>query len=307
MFELFVTSSVLILVILALRLLLRNRVSQRLIYGLWLLVALRLLIPFNFVQSPVSVMAPVNSAIQQSIQLLRPDRNAEQPPFEVLPDAQQNSPTANATDAPAAENNTPPIQSGQPVQNTGTGGFLAPDRVRLLRFIWLVGAAAMLIWFLVVNLLFRHKLRTKSVPIQIANCALPIYWCEEIPSPCLFGLFRPAIYLTRFSADQADKLTDVVTHELCHWRHLDHLWAVVRCLCVSLYWFNPLVWAAARASKTDCELACDEATVRQLGEGRRIEYGRTLVQMVAQQSGYSARSAAATTMTAGKKSRPPSN
>ena len=68
-----------------------------------------------------------------------------------------------------------------------------------------------------------------------------------------------------------------VTHELCHYYHGDVLWAAVRYFLLSVYWFDPLVWAAAYYSKLDCECACDEAVIKILGEENRIEYGETLL------------------------------
>ena len=59
MTEILVTSSVLIAVIALLRLVLRGKISQRVQYALWLLVAIRLLVPVSFVSSPVSVMNAV--------------------------------------------------------------------------------------------------------------------------------------------------------------------------------------------------------------------------------------------------------
>ena len=56
MTEILVSSTVLILALAALRLLLRGRISPRLQYALWLLVALRLLLPGTLMKSPVSVM-----------------------------------------------------------------------------------------------------------------------------------------------------------------------------------------------------------------------------------------------------------
>ena len=66
--EVFITSSVLIGVILLLRRLLRGKVSQRLIYAAWLLVALRLLIPVQIGQLDFSLLTaarPVTQAVEQ--------------------------------------------------------------------------------------------------------------------------------------------------------------------------------------------------------------------------------------------------
>ena len=68
MTEVLVSSTVLILALAALRLLLRGRINPRLQYALWLLAALRLLLPVPLVNSPVSVMnaaADVPAAVQR--------------------------------------------------------------------------------------------------------------------------------------------------------------------------------------------------------------------------------------------------
>ena len=56
MMETIITSSVLILIIIALRYLLRGQISSQLQYALWMLVAIRLLLPFPLFENPVSVM-----------------------------------------------------------------------------------------------------------------------------------------------------------------------------------------------------------------------------------------------------------
>lgn len=68
-------------------------------------------------------------------------------------------------------------------------------------------------------------------------------------------------------------------HEQTHYRHGDNLWAVLRGVCLALHWYNPLVWWAAELSRRDAELACDEATIRRIGESERAAYGRTLIRM----------------------------
>ena len=69
----------------------------------------------------------------------------------------------------------------------------------------------------------------------------------------------------------------MLAHEETHFRHGDHVWGVLRGLCLALHWFDPLVWWAAFLSRRDGELACDEAAIRRLGEDERAAYGRTLI------------------------------
>lgn len=95
--------------------------------------------------------------------------------------------------------------------------------------------------------------------------------------PASSGVIRPAVYLTPGAAADPVTLTHSVVHELTHFRHGDHVWSLLRCLCLVLHWYNPLVWLAAALSRRDAELACDEATIRRLGEAERAAYGRTLI------------------------------
>ncbi len=118
-----------------------------------------------------------------------------------------------------------------------------------------------------------------------------------IPSPCLFGT---SIYITPAVAGDPVKLRHVLCHEETHARHWDPLWSLLRCLCLTIYWFDPLVWIAARCSRTDCELACDESVLEALGEEERLPYGKTLLSLIPVKK-VSNPMIAATTMTAGKR------
>lgn len=118
-------------------------------------------------------------------------------------------------------------------------------------------------------------------------------------TPCLFGVLRPAIYLTPEAASEPVTLAHSVEHELTHCRHGDHIWALLRCLCLVLHWYNPLVWLAAALSRRDAELACDEATIRRLGEAERAAYGRTLIRISCERRATLLRTT--TTMNCGKR------
>ncbi|MGN0712412.1 MAG: M56 family metallopeptidase, partial [Anaerovoracaceae bacterium] len=115
--------------------------------------------------------------------------------------------------------------------------------------------------------------------LSMENMACPVYVTESIETPCLFGFFKPVIYVTPEVAEDSRTLRYAVEHEMSHYRQKDPLWSLLRGICLILQWFNPLVWAAAVLSKNDCELACDAATIRRLGEEERADYGRTLIEM----------------------------
>lgn len=150
---------------------------------------------------------------------------------------------------------------------------------QIMTVIWLTGVVAMVVWLATTNLLIGRSLRSSKETLACES-PIPVYVSKKAGSPCLVGLFRPAVYLTPECAADENILRYSLTHELAHYVHKDHIWALVRCVCLCVYWFDPLVWVAAWFSRQDCELACDEGAIKRLGEEERIAYGRALLQVV---------------------------
>ena len=317
--EVLITSSVLILALLALRGIFHRSLSRRVQYALWGLVALRLLVPVNLPAAQHSVLTaaePVRTAITERMETphtLQPRQTAPSAPEAVTPapgggTTPGTTPGTNHGADPVTTPATPVTPVTEPDADPVTPATSAgTEDTAALRFttaqaltaLWLTGAAAMALWFLVANLRFARFLRRNRKPLVRPDCPLPVYAVEGIPSPCLAGLFRPAVYLTPAVAGDPRRERHVLAHELTHARHLDPLWGLIRCLCLTIYWFDPLVWIAAHASRSDCELACDEGALRRLGEGERIPYGETLLSLIP--VGRSDPMLSATTMTAGKR------
>ena len=269
-----VSSSVLILVVIALRYVLRGKLSLRMQYALWLLVLVRLLVPVSFGASDLSVMNAVPErapTAQQSIyrQDIIGERN----------DAPANAGTVGIPAQSMSEAAPPNL-----VQNVTTATVTAPtvektDWARIAKTVWLAGAAALGLVFLAVNLRFGKKLRRSRERVEETDACLPVYESGETDTPCLFGVAKPSIYVTPDTRTEAETLRYALAHEQTHYRHGDNLWAVLRGVCLALHWYNPLVWWAAELSRRDAELACDEATIRRIGESERAAYGRTLIRM----------------------------
>lgn len=317
--EILITSSVLILALLALRGIFRKSLSRRVQYALWGLVALRLLVPVNLPPAEHSVLTaaePVRTAITEWVEaphtlLPRQDRPSAPEAVTPAPGGGTTPGTAPGTNhgadpvttpatpaTPVTEPAAEPVTPATPAAAEDTAA-LRFTTAQALTVLWLTGAAAMALWFLATNLRFARFLRRNRKPLVRPDCPLPVYAVEGIPSPCLAGLFRPAVYLTPAVAGDARRERHVLAHELTHARHLDPLWSFLRCLCLTVYWFDPLVWIAALVSRADCELACDEGALRRLGEGERIPYGETLLSLIP--VGRPDPMLSATTMTAGKR------
>ena len=298
---------ILLAVFLLLRGTLFRKLSPRVRYALWGVVLLRLLVPFQIpsLSLPASAADLAPELPVLSNRPLSPDTAMG---HAVIPSGllEENGLTI------ADDGTVQASQSGQDaalweLQENGEvymyfGGPTLDDVLRAaVVMVWAAGAGGVLLAVLAANLRFAQKLRRSRRPLPTAGCPLPVYEAEGLSSPCLCGVLRPAVYLTPEAAADGTVRTHVLAHELTHFRHRDHIWSLLRCLALALHWYNPLVWAAVVLSKRDGELSCDEGTIRRLGEGERISYGRTLIGLVARRSGAGGALSCSTTMTGGKK------
>lgn len=154
--------------------------------------------------------------------------------------------------------------------------------------VWLVGIIVVAGYMLAGQLRFVMYLRRTREPIdpdrlsdqwreKLTERGMRCYLIAGLPCPCMIG---HSIYIDPQLSTEREKLAHVLAHEYAHALQGDTLWAAVRSVLCAVYWFHPLVWAAAYEAKQDSELACDERAIRLLGEQERFAYGRTLLDMV---------------------------
>jgi len=280
-----VISTLLILAVTALRALLGKRVSAGLRYGLWAVVLVRLLVPVQLFTLPISTAVLWESG---RVQLEKA----------VLPSATTTLIKTEHVDQPVLA-----LPASDSAVMTASDAVLGPLPVwQALGWVWLAGAAAMAAAFVVSNVSFACRLRRARTPLEGVDCSLPVYIVQNLPSPCLFGLVRPAVYVPFETAADTDMLRHILAHEYTHYRHGDHVWNVLRSIALAVHWWNPLVWLAVVFSRRDCELACDEGALRRLGDGERIAYGRTLLALLTERPRAPDLLTCATTMTGGQKS-----
>lgn len=168
--------------------------------------------------------------------------------------------------------------------------------------LWIVGVIAVYLWSVYVNERFRRWLFDNRITVKVPESPYLVYKVPGIISPCVMRVRgKVGIYLTEEAAENEEKRKYVLAHELCHLKHRDLFRGNIRCIVLALNWFNPLIWLAAVLSKQDTEMACDERTVRLLGQGERLRYGKILVDLVADTAVKKNLFFTATTMSCSKK------
>lgn len=232
------------LAVMAVRPLLR-RAPRRAVCMLWLLVALRLLLPARLtVESPVS--------LQQS----------ESPPIQAYQELRQQEKVYVSA---------PPEQRLEMAGPAAAQGFALLDQ---LPAIWLTGVGCMALYMALSLLRMRWRLR--AAPRIQDN----VYRCTDWSTPFVLGVLAPRIYVPETVSEQ--DFPQVLAHERCHIRRWDHVWKPLAFLLLAVNWFNPVLWAAYVLLGRDMERACDEMVLKNATPIQRAAYSRALVACAAQ-------------------------
>lgn len=320
-------SSVLIIAVLIIRAVFQKKVSPVLLYSMWLIVAVRLILPGTAGISPISIRntgiwnwASTMLKEEQDRQYeeyreqlypqmyekamagyrVRLMQSAAQKAFELgqragteeVQEAAGNASGGGENSINLMENMGKDEEKGkEEAEEVALKWHPAPTLfgkiMNCFIAVWIMGMLIISAVFLWKNLSFYKYLRLvrkKIKEIKAGKRRIPVYAADDrLSSPCLFGLI-PAVYVPGERAwegkEQEELLAYILEHELTHYRHKDHIWAFIRILCLIINWYNPLVYAAARLSVRDGELACDAGCIYRLGEDRKYAYGEALLTMI---------------------------
>lgn len=262
--------SVLILLLTLLRPLVRERISRRWQYYIWLLVIARLLLPVGGLEAPAKIETAGPAAA----------------PFLSLPEAEQED----------VETRPP----GEVMPEFNDALKLRTAVRENLWVVWLAGALALLIRKATAYQSFLRYLRAGWMPVEDpalldlaaqigaeAGVKRPVelYVNPLAASPMLLGVRKPCVVLPTSELPEED-FRFVLLHELTHYRRRDLPYKWLTQLTVCVHWFNPLVHWMAREVERTGELSCDEAVLRRLdGPGRRA-YGDAILRTISAGGGY---------------------
>ena len=254
--------SIIILLVLLLRLCLK-KAPRQLVCILWLLVAVRLVLPFT-IESRLSLQPEVPEFSDTMIQ--QPVTPPVQTPGDlpVVPPVsrpQQNIPPVTA----------PPITTPEPPKTI--------TWEQLLPVIWLCGVSAMAIYGVVSYLLLKRRLRDA---VREEGCMVS----DRVKGAFVAGYLKPRIYLS--ACTEAQDRPYIIAHEQAHIARGDHWWKLLGFVCLCLHWYNPLVWVSFVLFGRDTEVACDERVVWGMELEERKAYSMALLNSGRQMSGLAA-------------------
>lgn len=256
--------------ILLIKLLLKNQLTPKWHFYLWIILAIRLMIP-GLPESEISLLN--NIPVTQI----------------------GNTVGSTSTDPSSAVDAVGPsyIEGKIVMKSPVTGveqnrSFSVPEqRVNILILGWMAGAILMAVYLSGAYGVFNYKVKKLSVCRNLEILKL----FEEVKSevglkgnrislrsggttPMLQGILKPTILIPE--GYSKEELRHILIHEFCHYKHRDILVNMICCAFLCIYWFNPVMWLCFYMVRRDIEILCDERVIEITGE--RKEYAKTLLQ-----------------------------
>lgn len=284
--------SFLVVLLLLLKTLFKEKISVRLNYQLWLIVIVSLFLPWT-PHSSFSLYNLANLEIQQSYQTPMINQTSN---FlgSSAPAGFSKGADGNLIDQTAVPHNP---ASEHDLQNSIVASLFTH---RFLFFIWLIGAAAFAAATGLLSLRFARRIQGQSVANSNLVTAftetknrlnitseIPLIQSKAVSSPSLYGLIHPRLLIPAGSLDgfSPDQLNHIFTHELGHFKSKDILVNWLTQGLLILHWFNPVIWYAFYRLRDDQEIACDAKTIESIGINHAKEYAYTLIKLAENNTG----------------------
>ncbi len=284
------SGSALALLLLLLRAVFARRMPSTVYYYAWLLVLLRFVLPLPGLvpalspsaqpePTPAAVSAPLPRAAAGALFPGAPGLGFIPAGGTAPLDAAERK--SDTSPAPAPEQTLAPASTVKTAFD-----WRAPQ---LWLTVWAVGAGLCLMVPVVSYVRFTGRLRrTLSRPdaaVRVVYDSLTgrrpaLYVSRGLLTPLMYGVFSPKIVLPAREYD-VETLSNILRHELTHYRRLDTLYKWFAAAVLAAHWFNPLAWLIRREVSRACELSCDETLLRSMSRSEKQSYGNTLLNMAA--------------------------
>ncbi|MED1091904.1 M56 family metallopeptidase [Bacillus paramycoides] len=277
-------ASILVGFILCIKVLFRNKLTPRWQYMLWIVLMIRLLLPWSpdssysiysllSYSSSVSEVFQKNTPSTENIVNIESDRTVE---------LESNYETVT-------KNNEHKVSASAEQQTTFS-------LYKLALYVWLAGVIVLAtITFITNRRLYSYIKKQPDITdeqvVKVFNrCkqsmkmkkAVSLRLAGKISSPTVFSFFRPKVLLSKkhLKVLNEQQLQYVFYHELAHIKRKDVAVNWIMYSLLLLNWFNPILWYAYFCMREDQELACDAFALTFIDKEEQIAYGHTIITLL---------------------------
>ncbi|MCX7749660.1 MAG: hypothetical protein N2645_22630 [Clostridia bacterium] len=258
----------------------KNKISKSIQYYVWLVVLLRLIIPFSSEGSVMNNLFYGNpSASDTSISY-----NAE--------------PATRTEDINKQSNSNPNIENkaeiGADNNDVDHSKYVKDLFNQYALYLWILGIISVLTYNITGYFRFSRQLKRSNIKASEAENEVlkallngryrhvKLVRNPFVNTPLLVGIIKPCIIIPHNNFDE-DQLKNILRHELTHLKRFDIVIKWFALVVSAVHWFNPFMYLIKKELNSACELACDEAVIKNLSANEKQSYGETLISVVAEE------------------------
>ena len=261
--EITLSSSVVIAAILITMPVLHKQYTAKLRYFLWLLIAVRLLLPItiSLPQAPIVIEPITNNEVQHG--------------------------TGNLSEI--AINATKPVNNTPTIVNHTKEYEIHWNQIVVS--VWIMGMIILFFYnmggywvFMKASLRFSKPVKDQellavlkeeknNLNIKEAICFLI---SEKVDSPMMTGFLRPVLFLPAVQFDTFESRI-IIKHELIHYKRRDIWYKLLLTIVQVIHWYNPLVYLMKQRADKDIELVCDSEICNRKDMAFRREYSEIIL------------------------------
>ncbi len=288
-------SSIIIVLILALKRLFGKIMSPKWHYYIWMLLVIRLLVPV-FPESSFSALNLYYFTAEQlhirsegTLPSLNPSRNTGSEDSSLQETVKNTPSTDNLPDKPSDSTDNLNPSGNNLAKHIGV--------MEVLAIIWLSGMSLLLLYTIYINVLFYLKMKRTYTPsnnerilsilveckqIVGINKEISLYTTNRPRTPSLYSLFHTRILVSEVYFEQLSdqEIKYIFLHELSHYKRKDITLNWILTVLQIVYFFQPLVWYAFAKLHEDCEISCDSEALRYLKSEEYQNYGITVIKLI---------------------------
>ncbi|SHH51904.1 M56 family metallopeptidase [Clostridium grantii] len=283
--------SILAVIIIIVKGFFRNRLNANWHYYIWILVIIKLSIPY----APESSVSIYNLFPSVTERMAINENSVNNIDTNISSLAQSDSKSIYKDNGIDINNNA----ENKPYNSeivTALIKNINEIHYEIISIIWLIGTSVVFLYMVIVNLIFILKLNKslrckendtlrifyKCKSEMNVNIDIPVIYEESLKTPSLFGFMRPKLLM---SSDIINSLAEqekryVFLHELAHLKRKDILVNWIMILIQAVHWFNPIIWYAFYKIHEDCEVACDAYVLSRLEPEEHKSYGITIIRLM---------------------------
>jgi len=240
-----------------------KRVPRWISCALWVVVFLRLILPFSF-SSPVSILNGVGAPEPENNVVAYLPADTTELAGDIIDSAasvSQTFPQAESITESVSSLAPTPMASVDPIQIWFAAGA----------FVWIAGIVGML-FFAIIQYIRLYRRVSDAV-----MTGLNVFETDMVTSPFVIGLFKPRVILPVNMPASEREL--VLRHEWAHIYRYDYVFKPLAFFILAIHWFNPLVWLSFKLFCEDMEASCDERAIQTLDRTGIAAYGETLLRI----------------------------